>query len=177
MTFKQQLAKKRDAILRRWVDEALSTYSNDASAAFRRPKDPFANPVGHSLRVGTATVFDALLEGLPEKEIRGRLEGMVKIRAVQEFTASQALAFVFGLKRAARAELGGASGAPPFATELAKWDAEVDRLVLTAFDVFVECREQVSQLRINEVKRRVSWVLEKMGQRDPDAELVTLDPE
>ena len=36
---------------------------------------------------------------------------------------------------------------------------------MIAFEIFVECRESVCELRINEVKRRVSWVMEKMNAR------------
>ncbi len=177
MTFEELLQKKKDAILQRWCDDALATYSKDATNAFRRQKDPFANPVGHALRMGTQGVFEALLDGPDDDEIRGHLEGMVKIRAVQQFSPSEALSFLFGVKKIVRAELGVKRDDSRFAAELAKFDDQVDRMALFAFDVFVECRQQVSELRINEIKRRVSWVVEKMGQHSPDAELVQLDPE
>lgn len=177
MTFEELLQKKKDAIQQRWCDDALATYSKDATVAFRRQKDAFANPVGHALRIGTQGVFEALLDGAAEDEIRGHLEGMVKIRAVQQFSASEGLSFLFGLKKIVRAELGVKRNDSQFADELAKFDDQIDRIALLAFDVFVECRQQVSELRINEIKRRVSWVMEKMGQRSPDAELVQLDPE
>jgi hypothetical protein len=178
MTFEELLTKKKDAILQRWVDDALAMYSKDASAAFRREKDPFANPVGHSLRVGTQAIFEALLDGMTEEgEIRGHLDGVIRVRAVQQVSASGAVDFVFGLKQAVRTELGVKPGDAQFAPELAKLDGQIDRIALMAFDVYVKCRDQVSELRINEVKRRVSWVLDKMGQRSPDAELVQLDPE
>ncbi len=176
MTFEKLLAKKKDAILQRWVDDALAMYSKDASTVFRREKDPFANPVGHSLRVGAQAIFEALLEGTAAEEIRGHLDGIIKVRAVQQVSASQAVGFVFDLKRAVRAELGVKPGDARLATELAELDGRIDRIALLAFEVYVECRDQLSQLRINEVKRRVSWVLDKMGERSPDAELVQLDP-
>jgi hypothetical protein len=177
MTFDELLEKKKDAILQRWLDDALAMYSRDAAVVFGRQKDPFANPVGHTLRVGTEGVFEALLDGMAEEELRGRLQGMIQVRAVQQVSASEAVSFVFGLKRAVRAELRGKPGDSQFAIELAKFDERVDRLALTAFDIYVECRQQVSELRINEVKRRVSWVLDKMGRRSPEAELIQLEPE
>ncbi len=45
-------------------------------------------------------------------------------------------------------------------------DARIDRWHSTAFDLYADCREEVSQLRVNEVKRQVAWVMEKMNQRD-----------
>lgn len=176
-TFKELLAKKQDAILRRWVDDALAMYAKDASKVFRREKDPFANPVGHSLRVGTQGIFEALLNEAGDEEIRGYLDGVIKVRAVQQVSPSQAVGFVFSLKQTVRSELDVKPGDAKFAPELAKLDGQIDRIGLLAFEVYVECRDQLCELRINEVKRSVSWVLEKMGQRSPEEELVQLDPE
>ena len=179
MTFEELLAKKKDAILQKWVDDALAMYSKDASKVFRREKDPFANPVGHSLRVGTQGIFEALLNGADDEKIRGYLDGVIKVRAVQQVTPSQAVGFVFSLKQAVRTELNVKAGDAQFAPELAELDGQIDRIALLAFEVYVECRDQLCELRINEVKRRVSWVLEKMGQHSPaeEEELVQLDPE
>jgi hypothetical protein len=174
-TLEELLQKKKTAIVRRWLDAALATYPKDASAAFGRQKDPFANPVGHSLRVGTQQIFDALLEGMDDDQISEYLNGIIKIRAVQQFSASRAVGFIFALKRAVRAELETEGQSPQLASALAKLDEQIDRIALIAFDVFVECRQQVNELRINEVKRQVAWVLEKMSKRDADQDLVQLD--
>jgi hypothetical protein len=90
---------------------------------------------------------------------------------VQQFSASQAVGFVFRLKEAVRAELGEGARDARFASELAELDAQIDRMGLAAFDVFVQYREQAYELRVNEVKRRVSWVIEKMNGREVDPEL------
>jgi hypothetical protein len=79
------------------------------------------------------------------------------------------------LKQAVRTELGKAAADPKIASKLVKFEARVDRIALAGFEIFVECREQLSELRVNEVKRRVSWILEKMNQRDLNPELVQLD--
>ena len=70
MSVAELLQRKKEAILRGWLDEAMAVYSDDSSAAFKRQKDPFANPVGDSLRRGTKTIFEALLtESDDEKSI------------------------------------------------------------------------------------------------------------
>jgi len=171
MTFGKLLQENKDAIVRRWLDGVLATYGEDTSAVFRRQKDPFANPVGHSLRVATRGIFDALLDGMDDQRICQYLHEIVKIRAVQQFSASQAVGFVFGLKEAVRAALGKAVRDSRFSTELVELDGQIDRIALAAFDVFVQCREQVCELRVNEVKRRVSWAMDKMSQRGLGPEL------
>ena len=174
-TFGELLRKNRDAIVQRWFDDALATYPEDSSAAFERQKDPFANPVGHSLREGTQGIFEVLLEGEDFAKIRQYLLEIIRIRAVQQFSPSRAVGFIFGLKNAVRAELGKAVRDSQFRCELEKFDGEIDRIALAAFDIFVECREQVYELRINEVKRMIPWVVKKQNERDVNPKLAPID--
>jgi hypothetical protein len=174
VTLRQLLHEKRDAIARSWLEGLLATYPGNSAALFGREKNRFANPVGHSLRVGTEGILDAVLEGAGTEELRKHLHEIIRIRAIQAFAPSQALSFVYSLKDIIRAELGGAATDPKFTTELAAFDALIDRIVLVAFDTYVECREQVYELRLNEVKRQVSWIVGKMNQQDRDPQLVQI---
>jgi len=171
MMFAELLRKNEKAIVERWIDGTLASYPRDAQKLFKKQKDQFANPIGKSLRVGLPEAFRLLLAGADDEKAGQALREIVKIRAVQQFTSSEALAFVFLVKEAVRAELGEAARNARFAADLAAFDARVDRLVLAAVDVYVQCREQVFQLRVNEAKRQVSWVVDKMNQRgsDPDS--------
>lgn len=170
----QLLRDKRNAISRSWLEGVLATYSRDSAAIFGRESDPFANPVGHSLRVACEGILDAVLDGAETEKLHEHLRGVIKIRAIQEFAPSQAVSFVLGLKKVLRAELKGAAADPKLSAELAALDARVDRVALDAFDIYVECREQVYKLRINEMKRQVSWIVGKVNQQRPDPELVQI---
>lgn len=174
MTLRQLLQEKRDAIARKWLAGMLATYPGDSAALFAREKDRFANPVGHSLRRGSEALLDALLDGADPHELRDHLQEIIKIRAIQQFAPSQALGFVLGLKQELRAELGEAATDPQLSAEFAELDSRIDRMALVAFDTYVECREQVHQLRINEVRRQVSWIMGKLNGRGPDPELVQI---
>jgi hypothetical protein len=166
VSLQELLQEKKDAIVQRWVEEVLATYSEDASALFQTERDPFANPLGHQVREGTRGVFEAVLSGMDAERIRQHLAEMVKIRAVQEFSPSQALSFVFALKSVIRKEVPSASRDPRYLEALSDMDSKIDQVALAAFDLFVEAREEVSQLRIREVKRQVAWVMEKINQSD-----------
>ena len=176
MTFVELLRQNKDAIVQRWLEGVLATYPGDSPAALSRQKDPFANPVGHSLRVGTRGLFEALLEGMDAEKIRNSLDEIIRIRAVQEFSASQAVGFVFLLKEAVRAELGKAVKDPRFSSELAVFEGRVDRIALAAFDLYVQRREQVYELRVNEVKRQVAWVVDKMKGSGQEPEPAAANP-
>ena len=171
MTFGDLLRQKQDAIVQRWVEAILATYPGEGAAAFARQKDPFANPVGHGVRAATRGIFDALLDGKDAEGFREALQEIIRIRAVQQFSPADAVGFVFQLRQAVRTELGSAGRDASLAPALAEFDGQVDRIALAAFDIFVQCREQVFELRVNEVKRRVSWVVDKMNKRDSDPEL------
>jgi hypothetical protein len=166
VALRELLAGRRDAVLGRWVERVVATYPEGARRLFLGQKDPFANPVGRAVRDGTAGVFDALLSGGGEEAYRAALGDLVAIRAVQQFRPSGAVGFVFGLKEAVRDELAGELGDPGVAREMPALEAEVDAAALAAVDLYVEARERVAELRIDEAKRRVEWVVDRLGRRE-----------
>ncbi len=172
MTFVETLEDQKEQIVARWLDEALSLYVKDASAAFGRQKDQFANPVGHRLREGTLAIFEAVLEGTDDEKIRQHLCEIVKIRAVQDFSPSSALGFILKLKEIVREETSRILGNVEISSEHQQFERKVDDVVLMAFDVYVECREQVFEMRTNEMRRSVSWMVDKLNKRESDPALV-----
>jgi hypothetical protein len=169
VTIGDLLTERFEAIAERWVEEVLSSYPADAAALFQKTQDPFANPVGHAAREGTRGVLRAVLEGLGPDELRDHLDRIVRVRAVQDLTPSRALSFVFALRSVIRDAVPEAERDPGLRKELDVLDRRIDGVALAAFDRYAECREEVSRLRVNEVKRQVAWVFEKMNQRDAKA--------
>jgi len=164
MKLEDLLRLRKDAVVERWVGDVIGAYPAAAAAVLTRRKDRFANPVGHSLRTGLGGIFAALLDGQDMETVQGHLREIIRIRALQELTAPQAVGFVFGLKDAIRAEIGPANGDPDLWSQLADLERRIDEIALAAFDVFVECREKVCELRVNEVKRQVAWATERQSQ-------------
>jgi hypothetical protein len=164
------LRKRKDTVIRRWVEAVLSTYPEDAAALFIKEQDPFANPVGKSVREGIEGLFEAMVDEMDEAGIRKSLDQIVRVRAVQQFSPSQAVAFVFSLKPILRDLFPESEADPGLARRLAEMGSRVDAVALIAFDLHSECREELSQLRINEAKRQVAWVLEKINKRDAVAD-------
>jgi hypothetical protein len=154
---REEMDRRADAIAGRWFDEALAAYSPEAVAAWTRQRDRFANPVGHGLAVGTRALVHALAEGADEAALRDLLDQIVRVRAVQEMPPSRAVGFLTALKAIVRDVLGGVVTDPAWAAGLAELDARVDRAVLVAFDLYVEHRERITELRIAEIKRATPW--------------------
>jgi len=157
---------RRDVVARRWVQEILATYPEDAAALFQREQDPFANPLGHSVREGTHGLLEAIFGNMDADELRKHLDSIIRVRAIQQFPPSEALSFLFSLKPILESVFSEATLDQGLAQGLERIQDRIDQVALMAFDVYTECREEVSKLRINEVKRQVTWVIEKMNRRD-----------
>ncbi len=176
MKLREHLRRNRTGVTRRWLDKMLGTYSPRTSTFFKRLKDPFTNPVGRALAHGTEAVFDALIEGPPEgidpSRLSPHLEEIIKVRAIQDFSPSQAVSFIFQLKDAVREELGSELQETEAAADLMKLDSQIDQTALVAFDIFMKCREKLYELRLAEIKRTGYRLLRKRDliAADPDLE-------
>jgi hypothetical protein len=160
------LRNRRTAIVNRWTDLALRVYPQDSTGFIRHEKDRFRNPVGHLTRESLDALITGLLAGRSVEEMKQPLDRIVRIRAVQDLSPSQAVGFVCLLKRAVREELG---EAPEREMDLSAVDAWIDGLVLQAFDLFVECRQRIYELRVREIKCRASTLLERMKERSEES--------
>ena len=163
MQLRELLESKQAAIVDRWCDLTLQVYPRESARLMRQEKDRFQNPVGRVTRESLESLFEGLRTGRPVEDMTDALDGIVRIRAVQDLSPSAALAFLLHLKQAIREELGEDATGHVSAADYSAMEAGIDRLTLQAFDVFVICREKVHDLRVGEIKRRTSVLLERMG--------------
>jgi hypothetical protein len=163
MSLSKALADHRGDIVRRWFERVLETYPESTTGFLSKEKDPFRNPVGHTLQKGLSDLFDGLTQRTDVQVLAPVVDDIVKVRAVQDLTAGQALAFPFLLKRILREEF--AAGIPKHSEELAALEARIDQLALLAFDLFVQCRERICEIKVNEIKRR-AFILERARRKE-----------
>ncbi len=162
------LRAKRDAIVGEWLERTLRTYPEQTSRFLAGERDRFRNPVGHTIREALPALFDALLEGMDPARIAPLLDAIVRIRAVQDFTAGQAVAFVFALKKVIREALSGGREGGADAERLTALEGRIDEMALLVFDLFMKCRDRMHQIRVDEARRRI-YLLERMYREDPFA--------
>jgi hypothetical protein len=163
------LAVKKNAIIKEWLARTLQTYPEHTARFLLQEKDPFRNPVGHTLKQTFLALFNELLGGMNTAKITPLLEDIVRIRAVQDFTAGQAVAFIFLLKKVIGDELKGEIQRNQGVAGLATMESRIDEMALLAFDLFMKCREKIYEIRTNEAKRRM-YVLERLQSMEPAAE-------
>lgn len=144
--------QSKEAVAERWFVRILRTYPCGTARFFHEERDPFRNPVGHAFKEALGILVDELLLDMNSDRIAKALESIVQIRAVQDFSPGQALAFIFELKEIVSDE------GPGPALDLIY--SRIDDIALLAFDLYVKYREKICEARADEAKRRV-YVLER----------------
>jgi hypothetical protein len=147
------LDSKKGAILSNWRKRIIATYPEDSHRFLGGVKDRFSNPIGAAIRSGTEALLTGLQAGDNQIDLCAALEELIKIRSVQDFSASQAVAFVLLLKKAIRDEIGpDLKRGDDLKDQLLEFFGRVDALLLLAFDNYTDCREKIYSIRINELK-------------------------
>lgn len=161
----EALVARKSAIVKEWLAQTIQTYPKHTSRFLSQEKDPFSNPVGHTLRETLPILFQRLVEGADAVILSRLLDPILRIRAVQDFSAGQAVAFIFLLKKVMREALGDETDRGPSGEALGAMEARIDEMALLAFDLFMKCREQLYEIKASEAKRRL-FMLERMqGER------------
>ena len=150
MELSEALTGKKEAILALWTKRTLDSYAS--SGFFKQAKDPFANPVGVNIANGLKVLLGLVLADAELKEYRQPLDQVVRIRAVQDFTPSQAVAPFLELKWVIKQIFSGSEDTKALLPQLDYLDCRIDRLALMAFDNYTECRELLYRNRIRELK-------------------------
>jgi hypothetical protein len=164
MSLKELLKKQRTTIVDKWFNLIIETYPAD-TATFLKGKGGFTNPVGQTTSQGVEDIFDGLLLDADPSEIAPFLDAIIRIRAVQDFTPSQAVNFIFLLKKVIRDDIlsktDAQSGKDGLRDDFHALDEKIDTLALLSFDIFMKCREKLYDLKANELRDRTLWLLKK----------------
>jgi hypothetical protein len=148
------LEDNRETMIQQWQARAMEGMAHGGPSLSDRPGDEFRNPVAHILGMNLPALFQALLENRPPESYRQALDSVVRVRAVQDGTASGAVGFVFELKDIVRRTMPDRNKIDPDGSATALFESRIDTMALRAFDLFVECREQFCEIRLNESRRR-----------------------
>jgi len=163
MDLKTLLGKKQSSILKKWGDVIFASYPEESQRFLKKQKDRFANPVGCTISEEVAAIFEALLEGTDSDNLSRSLDHIIRIRAVQDFSPSQAVGFIFGLKEVIKEELENELRHNGFSAEWMAFESRIDHLALRSFDIYAACRQQIADTRVNEVKSHTSRLLKMAG--------------
>jgi hypothetical protein len=157
------LLEKKSDVLKKWLNLLFESYPAEASSFLKKEKDPFANPAAYEFQQGLGGIYEALLGEMDSDSLSAFLDQIVRIRAIQELSPSRAIAFIFLLKNVLRETLGEGIRQNGMFEDLSELESRIDGLALLSFDVYMNRREKIYQMRIDEVKRRVGALLRRTG--------------
>ncbi len=161
MNLKALLSEKKAAIVKKWFDLIIDNYPADASNFLKKQKNRFSNPVGHTISQGIDGLFDEILHGIDSEKLFPFLNDIIKIKAVQDFSPSRAISFVFLLKQAIREEMGSEIKKKQMSDELRLFEEQIDELALLSFDIYMKCRERIYEIKADEARRMMFRLLQK----------------
>lgn len=163
MRLNKLLAQRKTSIVKKWFAATIETYPSDTAKFLNSRKDPFANPVGRTIYHGLEALFNELLKEMDHEVMRSFLDPIIRIRAVQNFSPSQATSFIFFLKDVIRNDIKKKDFQAQLFSELLLFESKIDELSLTAFNIYMNCREKIYELKANEMKDRTFRAFERAG--------------
>jgi hypothetical protein len=168
------LAQNKDAIIKDWFEMVIRTYAPETAQFLKNQKDAFANPVGNTILQGLKGLYDQLHQDIDHGALKLILDPIIRIRAVQAFDPSQALSFIFDLKQTLRTHLNPKLVKARVPDAIQQLDFKLDQIGLIAFDLYMECREKVYQIKANESKDRTlrafvrAGLITEISEKGPD---------
>ncbi len=163
MKIKEIIREKKSEILHAWFDGVIGSYPSDSRKFFKQKDAQFTNPVGHTIYKEVEAILDEFIKGADPETVAPHLDGIVRMRAVQDFSPAQAINFLFLLKPAIRNALRNELKETEVLEQLAATESEIDDMALMAFNIYVSCREKLYQLRVDEVRSKTQRLLERAG--------------
>ncbi len=155
------LSEKKEIVLKKWFDKIAASYPVNAPSFLKNQKNQFANPVGYTIEETIEAVLDVLINEGTDKKAQEFLDRFVQVRAVQDFTPSRAVDFLFMLKQLMKDELKDELQEKGMYEEFLLMESRIDRMVLASFESYLKYREKIYELRVNEFKNMAFRLLER----------------
>jgi len=155
MNIKQAIKKNKSLFLKEWFRATINTYPKDSAKILGKDSNRFDNPVGAVTRESLDNVLELLIDKFSEETLEKALDPVIRIRAVQAFKASDAVSFIFFLKKIGGKILDDSMHMV--------FDRMVDEIALAGFNKFMKCKEEIFLLKATESKRRIHRAFERAG--------------
>lgn len=160
------ISDKKSDILERWRELVFGSYVPETARFLKSQKDRFANPIAYQLTRGLTGILEIFLHNKEAGQAVAQFDEVLSLKALQDAAPSRAMAFIFVLKPVIREVLAQELQDTAMAAEMLELEARLDGLALLGFDAFMQRREKLCEVRISEVKRKVSTFLRRHGMGD-----------
>ena len=141
-------SKQQTDLQKSWYEAAMKSCFPEADDAFRHGAG-FSNPVSQSFWDAMTVLLPKLTEEQNLEAFRAPLDRIVRVLAVQGLPPGSSIRFLFVLRNLLDA-------APYIMPEEKQFlFKRIDDLAEISVEIWCECRETLSQLRINELRNRI----------------------
>lgn len=166
MNFNKFLEDNKEIIREKWYSIIAGTYQDTSGKFFFSNRgQQFSNPVAWTFTQEIPIILDEIIKGKTSEALYTALENIIRIRAVQEFTPSESLAFILSLKGLVKELLGNNIDDKTVKSDFNDFEAKVDAVLLISFDIYNTMREKLIDIRINEIKRRYDSFLQRFEKK------------
>ncbi len=125
----------------------------------RTVDDEFLNPAGTTVRTATKKLLDAVLgEDIETESLQKSMKELIRLQAVQELSPAQAMLPFVTLKQHIYNIVEKALVSENF-LEYKEMTDRIDTLMLMAFDMFAQDKEELYRVRVKELKNAQSQIL------------------
>lgn len=156
--FISTLLSRKEIILEKWIKLILDGYQTEGAKFFQKNDDPFQNPVGTTIKSETELILSQLVGEMDITLLKESLNKIIRIRSIQEFSASEAISFLFLLKQVISEEIKLDNYKDIHTNDILDVYDRIDKIILITFDIYMKNREQIARIKINEIKKRYTFV-------------------
>ncbi len=161
MSLDASIKQNKQEILNLWLKKFTNTYPAESAQFFRNNLGQFSNPVGYSFRVNMEKIFDELFQECDLDKLRSYVDGITRIRAVQSFTAAEAVCFAPMLRESIWEVCGSTISDQGLFHQWLEITQRLEMLMNLAFDTYMSCREQLWEQKANALYNRTHKLLER----------------
>lgn len=163
------IAKRGELIRHTWLKRVIDTYPHDTSQFLLTQKDQFLNPVGSTLAREIDNLFREFLGDMESVSVRNSLDGIIRIRAVQDFSPSAAVGCISLLKTVLRETLMREILEKDLLEPYLALESRIDTMMNIGFDIYMTCREMLYDIKAKEARASVAKLLERMNRNQPSS--------
>ncbi|MDD5648744.1 MAG: RsbRD N-terminal domain-containing protein [Dehalococcoidia bacterium] len=153
MNLTSLLLQKKETVLRMWLRVIFEPCGPGNVMPLPAGGDRFTDPVGYTISNNAAHLLNALIKGDDPEASRECLEKIIRIRAVQDLTQSQAVGFMTGLKMVMRSLIMEEVTRHALMEELNELEKRIDCLGHISDELYVNLKRQIRELAIKETKK------------------------
>jgi hypothetical protein len=153
---KQFLLINEREIIPKWYKRMIESYPPEMRNFWENNENRFTQPVPYTMTLAMQKIYRELIKPLPNEQwVYSELESMMRICAVQNLRPSDAVRVFFQLKDIIREEAVKTETLDSFLEIFQKIEEYLDQWILRAFDIYMEFREKIYELRMKEIRNQM----------------------